>query len=291
MKALVLSGGAAKGAYQIGVLQRLLGELKTKYDIITGISVGAINAAYLAMFPHGQEVECIKNLEGIWRGLSTSDIYVNWIKFKYLSYIFALFKSSLYNSSPLRHLVEEHYDPELIQQSGKKLRIGAVSLNTGEYRIFTENASNMIDAILASSSFPAAFCPIEMDNQLWTDGGVREITPLKVAITEGATEIDVIVTSPKDSLEKTDYSNTPSLLKLGPRVIDIMSSEIMKNDLLRATEINDLIKNGANIPGKSYIPIRIFRPENKLVESSLLFEQQYIGPMIEQGYQDAIKLI
>lgn len=291
MRALVLSGGASKGAYQVGVLKHLLGNLEIKYDIIGGISVGAINAAYLGMHKHGQEKQCIKNLEILWRQLTTDQIYVPWLNWpgalKYLSYIYALFKSSLYNSQPLREFIEKHYDPELIANSGKRLQVGAVSLNTGEYRIFAEDFPQMVDAILASSSFPAAFCPIEIDGQLWTDGGVKEITPLKSVIKAGATEIDVIVTSPKDSI-KTEFNKTPSLLQLGPRIIDIMSGEIMANDLSRALEINKLIKRGATIPRKKYIPIRIFRPKVKLVESSLEFEQKFINPMIKIGYEDAL---
>ena len=67
MRALVLSGGAAKGAYQVGALKYLLGELELKYDAVCGTSVGAINAAFLAMFEHGKEKECIESLEKLWK--------------------------------------------------------------------------------------------------------------------------------------------------------------------------------------------------------------------------------
>lgn len=290
MRALVLSGGAAKGAYQVGVMKHLLGNLQIKYDLVCGISVGAINAAYLGMFPHGQEKECIDGLHKLWLGLSTKDIYVSWVNlpkpFYYLGYIVALFKSSLYNSSPLEELVRSHYSSDKIAHSGKKIRVGAVSLNTGEYKMFTESYPDMPAAILASSSFPMAFKPIKIDGEFWSDGGIREITPLKAAITEGATEIDVIMTSPEGEMVQ-EYEQAPHLLKLGPRILDIMSEEILDNDLNRAIEINKLIEDGASIPNKKHIPIRIYRPEAGLTPNSLLFEQEYIRPMIETGFRQA----
>jgi len=101
----------------------------------------------------------------------------------------------------------------------------------------------------------------------------------------GADAIDVIITSPVKDL--SEFTNNPNIIKLGPRIIDIMSEEIMLNDLSRALEINKLIKSGVKIPNRRYIDIRIFRPDHTLVESSLDFEQEFIGPMIEKGYADA----
>jgi len=295
-RALVLSGGGAKGAYQVGVLKHLLGNLCTKYDALCGISVGAINAGYLAMFKHGEEKHSAKLLEKIWRNLKTRDIYVSWVDaakpLSYLGYIKALWKQSAYNSKPLAKLIADKFDADRIINSGKDLHVGAVSINTGEYRIFDQACGCMIDAILASSSFPVAFCPIEIDGQMWTDGGVRETTPLKCAISLGADDIDVIITSPKRSSFK-EFTN-PSLIQLAPRFVEIMSEKIIATDLDRALDINKLIKCGADVHNKRYINIRIFRPDDELAESSLEasleFEQKIIGPMIERGYADAQKI-
>jgi len=293
MRALVLSGGASKGAYQVGVLKHLVGELKLQYEAIYGISVGAINGGWLSMYPHGQETECIENLEKIWRSLSTKSIYVNWVNLpwplSYLSYLAAIWKPSIYNSTPVMDLIRQNFDQQKMLDSGKKLRVGAVSLNTGEYRIFDETTENMTDAIIASSSFPAAFLPIEIDGQLWTDGGVRRITPLRSAISLGCDSIDVVMTSTDNGL--SPFTNNPNLIDVGPRVIDIMSEEIMTNDISMALKINELIKNGAQIPGKKYINIRIFRPEESLPGSSLKFDQGTIRQKIDIGYADAKRYI
>ncbi len=62
MRALVLSGGGAKGAYEVGALKYLLLDKETQYDIICGVSVGALNASFLSMYPLGQEKVAYQNL-------------------------------------------------------------------------------------------------------------------------------------------------------------------------------------------------------------------------------------
>jgi len=291
MRVLVMSGGGSKGAFQTGVLKHLLGDLEKHYDSISGVSVGAINAAYLGMFKKGQEKECIENLEKFWNNLSTKDIYVGWVNlpkpFYYLGYLVSLFKSSLYNSTPLENLIKNNYNLKKLSLSGKTVRVGAVSVNTGKYRLFDQTYENFIDAILASSSFPMAFKPIKIEGEFWTDGGVKEITPLKSAFLEkDIDEIDVIMTSPKGEGIR-NYEKPPKLLKLGPRILDIMSEEILDNDLDKALKINELIRNGVVIPGKKYVPINIYRPTKQFKFSSLSFEQEDIQPMMAAGYKRA----
>lgn len=290
MRALVLSGGASKGAFQVGVLQHLLGELECQYDILSGISVGAINALGLAMFPHGKEVESIEWIDNLWTNLKPENVYHHWGNLpgflKYLGYLAALWKPSVYNSAPLSKLIKEHYNADLVRNSQKLLRIGAVSLNSGQHRTFTQDHPNIIKATLASSSFPGAFLPIKIEGEYYTDGGVREITPVKSAVRAGASEIDIIITSPSKQ-KSVDFGDDVNIVKLGPRIIDIMSEEIQEKDLQHFLQINRSIQEGAVIPGKKYIPIRIFRPSEKLVENSLDFSQKTIQSMIETGYQKA----
>ena len=78
-KALVLSGGFMHGAFQVGVLQYLLTHLRMKYDMILGVSVGAINGSFISQFPHGQEEEAWVALNKLWEGLKgNEDIYTKW---------------------------------------------------------------------------------------------------------------------------------------------------------------------------------------------------------------------
>src|SRR3990170_691842 len=102
MRALVLSGGGSKGAYQCGVLQYLLNDLGIQYSVLCGVSVGALNAALLAMYPLGQEKQSFESLKNLWTGINTSKVYRKWAFWGELA---ALWKPSLYDSTPLQMLV------------------------------------------------------------------------------------------------------------------------------------------------------------------------------------------
>ena len=156
MKALVHSGGAAKGAWACGVIQHLLGELKINYDIYTGTSVGAINTAFLAMFKSGEEKQAAELLKEWWLKLDNSKIYKPW---PFWGRIAVAWQKSFYDSSPLHSIIRENISLEKIRSSGKKITIGALNLHTGKYTIFNQDNDNFISAILASSAFPAALKP------------------------------------------------------------------------------------------------------------------------------------
>src|SRR3972149_3643646 len=236
MRALVLSGGGSKGAYQCGVLQYLLNDLGTQYNVLCGVSVGALNAALLAMYPLGQELKAFTELKNLWGGINTAKVYKKWAFWGELA---ALWKPSLYDSSPLQILVKTTLDVNKLRSSGKQLRVGAVALGTGEYMSFGQAHPQIADAVIASSAFPAMLTPVTIEGQLWTDGGVRSVTPLKEAIDLGANDIDVVMCSPKDSRQLFP-TNSPTL-KVAERAIDLMNEEIIADDLKVAEYVNQLV--------------------------------------------------
>lgn len=283
MKALVLSGGGSKGAYQVGALLYLLGLKDIKYDILCGVSVGAINASYLSQFKNEDNNKASIQLANLWRNLRTSNVHKRWFPFGRLH---GLVESSFYNSVPLRSVIESNYNPEMTNQSGKTLLVGSVSLNTGKYRLFN-NLENMVDAILASSSFPAFLAPSYIDDQWWTDGGVRNITPVEAAINSGATEIHIVMTSPEGSTIK-NYTKKPSAIDIAMRSIEIMTDEIIENDIKLMHLYNNLAgKSGYE--DRKYIEIKIIRPKEALQINSLKFQKDKIAKLIKTGFQDATK--
>jgi NTE family protein len=285
MKALVLSGGGAKGAYQVGALKYLLSEKKIQYDIICGVSVGAINASFLAMFPKGQEAESWKQLNELWSGISTKTIYKNWFP---LSYIEALWKPSVYDSSPLADMIKNHLDGNRIKTSGKLLRMGATGLDTGKYHIFDENYPNLPGAVLASSAFPVMFLPIELEGQLWSDGGLKNITPLKAAIEAGATDIDVINCSAVND-PSSSFKSDNNAINIALRGLSLMCDQITASDMKICDLVNQLVKAGV-APDKKLINMRVISPITNLPQSSLNFDQPNVQAMITAGYADAQKI-
>jgi len=280
-----MSGGGAKGAYQVGVLRKWLGEEKKEYDILCGVSVGALNASFLAMYGPGFTGQSYTDLKALWDGLTTASIYRKW---PFWGEAAALWKPSVYDSTPLQTLVRTRLDVAKVGASGKKLRVGAVDLESGEYRVFGEDYRHLQEAVLASSSFPAMLLPIWLEGSRWTDGGVRTVTPIKAAIDLGATEIDVVLCAAKD--QSSNLPAKPNALWVAERSVDLMGDQIIADDFQVACEVNEVLKHDMTLPWWSsprrLVAMRLVRPEHGVGES-LDFSPDKIRAMMEKGYEDA----
>lgn len=279
MRALVLSGGGSKGAYEVGAVQHLMGQLKRQYEIYSGVSVGAINCAVLAQFNTGKEDFAASELARLWEGLGHSKIYNYWFGW----HLAALWKPSLYDSKPLQKVVRASLKAEAIKNSGKSLCVGAVSLETGDYRQFDENYEGIVDAVLASSAFPALLTPVEMGGVLWTDGGVRSNTPIKSAIALGATSIDVVMCSPP---KVKTLGGKVKTLNIAVRAIDLLTDTVNNYDLDKALLYNRLVRAGAEAVKKE-IEITVIRPSEELTEDLLNFDSKVLDRMRQRGLEDA----
>lgn len=259
--ALVLSGGAAKGSMQFGILKYLC-EQGLKPNVVYGTSVGSLNAC-------GYSHVGIEGLEQFWARIKKmSDVFkFNWTTLLFLS-------KGLYHGKPLRALIAE------VVASGKPsipTYACKVNLVTGE-TVYTEaNDPDYIDSVLASSSVPGISEPVGE----WVDGGVREQSPLKKAIDDGADKIIVILCNPyRENPEPGDMGNW---IKNAIRATDILSHEVFKNDIDSCLWYNRNL-----MPGKRFIEIEVYAPE-KLVIDSHDFTQEKIQPAIQYGYECAKK--
>lgn len=286
-RALCLSGGGSKGSWMLGVINKLMGEQGLDYSIMTGVSVGALIIAGLSQQPFGSPRESINTIEKFWvDNVSTIKIYKRWFPF---GRFHGLWKSSLYDSEPIRSMFKNFFDPQLAMECGRELAVGAVNLNTGKTFFARETHSKFTDFVLASSAFPVFFSPVEIDGQSWSDGGIKETTPLGQAIKMGAEEIDLIIT--ERDLFGSKHWNTKSF-KAFPdqllRTIELMGLRMMKRDV----EITKL-KNALSVVDSRYrkIKLRIFIPSETLIDNSLNFNPQYIKRMMEIGFRDGDRFI
>lgn len=230
---LILSGGGAKGAFQVGALDYLINEKKVDFDIICGVSVGALNASMVAQGDSN-------TLKKLWLEIkSPRDIFRQRL-FGVLGGLFGA--DSVYSNRPLWKKIDQYVDPEKIRKKGKELRIGTVSLQTGEYISVNQNFPDLKKWILASTSIPVTFEPINLDKKQVIDGGVREITPLSTAIELGAERIFVILASPTNVRHHPDKEYR-SLMEIGVRSLDIVLAEVCANDLRIAEMVNANIRS------------------------------------------------
>jgi predicted acylesterase/phospholipase RssA len=281
MRALVLSGGGVKGAYQVGALKKWIGDDGHDYDIFCGTSVGALNSAYLSQYGKGETTPAWEALRGLWSRVDETNVKKSWFPFGLFS---ALWKSSAYDSAPLRRWVLSELDVAKIKRSSKQLRVVACSWNSGNIKIASEKDEDIAQWVLASSSYPVLLSPIPLRDELWTDGGLRVVTPLGEAIRAGATHVDVIMCSdPEHSahFEPAGKAAIPSFLM---RAIDVCNDAVMVADLKTCGLKNRLAKLDAQYRD---VTIRLLQPRVRIAVDSLDFAPKGIEEMIKVGYEDA----
>lgn len=233
--AIVLSGGGAKGAFQVGVLDELVTNRGVRIDIAVGTSTGAIQALAVAQ-------DDIPKLLALWSGLRrNSDIYIK----RPLGAAGALLGSrSIYDARGLKRLLRDAADEDRLRASGRKLRLGVVNLGTGIFRTIDESVPGIDNWVYASCAMPVFFEPLKTRDsagreEQWVDGGVRDVTPLDSAMELNPRGIIIVRASPKPrpGTPRT-YGN---LIDIGLRAVSILQSEVSMNDLANATLINDMI--------------------------------------------------
>lgn len=281
MRALVLGGGAVKGAYELGAIKYLIKDLGKQYDIICGVSVGALNGSHLAMYSKEEQYKGVDYLSTVWDTINNDKVRKDWFPFGVVS---GLWKESIYNSQPLMDLVRKNLDLETIRKNGVQVAVGAVSITTGNYKCFTQLDDSFIDGVIASSADPIGLCPIMIDGELWSDGGLKHIVPIQAAIDLGAEDLDIVMCHPKQNT--STYTKSWGIKGFGLRCLDLMTDQIEDSDVKLTLLYNKLVNAGL-APDKKYLNVKIIRPEKNLECSALEFDHEAIEKMIAQGYEDA----
>jgi NTE family protein len=232
--ALVLSGGGAKGAFECGA-EKYAREVKGyQWDIIAGVSVGALNGVMLAM-------EKYTRLYEVWNTISNDQVYTG--GFNLPSIIKLLFGAkSFFTNDPLWRMLQKELEPDKIKAD---LRIGAVSLVTGEYVEFLADSPNLAEAVLASTVMPIIWTPVDVSPlyQSMVDGGVRNISPIGDVLAAEPDEVVIINCSPEtfDALPKPPAD----IGKIGLRTLDILLNELFRSDMREFVRINHLVQQAA----------------------------------------------
>ncbi len=187
-RALILSGGGARGAFQVGVW-KYLREINWTPDLICGTSIGAVNAAAIGS---GMSVE---RLIDIWKTHNRSEIY----RLKALKVLSSAlygrpFKSVL-DTAPMRAMLTRHLNLEALRRSPIEIIISAVHLATGRLHLYNQDVIE-IDHLMASSAMPILFPWQPIHGELFWDGGVMANSPLFIALEKKIEEIIVVLLSP-----------------------------------------------------------------------------------------------
>lgn len=299
-KALVLSGGSIKGAFQAGAIETILNE-GFRPDAIYGISVGSLNGAFLADRAGRQQAQ---NGSVDWPsiGRELTEFWVTRVtdpeaiaeRHGALTLAWQLIRKTfngLSKTDGLQRLVREVLDTDHIRTSPVRLGVGSVNVVDGSLIQATNENPNLIDYVIASTAIPVVMPFAEIENRVLVDGGVRDVAPLRFATDFQAKEIWCVVCQPKD-LESVAMNFRDPFPYAG-RLMEIVTNELVNNDLAYASFVNrhapedGTFATEGPFAGKRKLDIKVVRPRRKIPVELDAFTPQDIRSMIERGREAA----
>lgn len=276
-RALLLSGGGARASYQVGVLRAIANilprEASNPFQIITGASAGALNAASIAT--HAQRLRTgVRTLEFVWSNISSDQVYTldsgglissasNWV-FSFLANRRRDTPASLLNNAPLETLLGKVIKFERLQRgidAGylEALAITASGYTSGESVSFFQGVAGLqnwhkahrvgirstlsVQHLLASTAIPTLFPAVRINREFFGDGAIRQLSPLSPAIKLGADRILAVgVSSNKPGSPPRDAAPShPSLTQILAHILNSAFVDTLTNDMEALRRVNKLL--------------------------------------------------
>jgi len=299
--ALVLSGGGARAAYQVGVLGAVADWLPPDapcpFAVLVGTSAGAINAAALAA--RGQRLrEAVTELERVWDGFHLEQVVrtdTGAVLRAGLHWAVSLLSGgwllppprSLLDTTPLRELLRRTVPLEQIPASIAAGPVHALAVATTSYRsgqavaFFEATPATRewqrarragvrrpidLDVLMASSAIPFIFPAARIDSDHYGDGAMRQLAPLSPAVHLGANRLLVVGTRADAAASPADgvTGSPPSPGHLLGFVLDSVFTDGLSIDLERLRQINELLAADAtgHDPGRRPIEVLVIQPSD-----------------------------
>lgn len=307
---LILTGGGARAAYQVGVLKAIAELLpyrsRLPFDVVCGTSAGALNAVTLVVnarhFRKG-----VRYLLNIWNNAQVTDIYradaigvlansLRWVFGLMLSVLGSnwLNRVSLLDNTPLRTFLERTLPCELIQRHIDDGLVHAVSITASGYGsghsvTFYQGAPDIepwkrtrrvgvptqidIQHLMASSAIPFLFPAVHVNREFFGDGSMRQIAPISSALHLGAERVLVVGVghSPDSKEEKrAKIEHYPALSEIAGHALDSIFIDGLEVDLERMQRINTILKA---IPEEMHASLGLRHIEALLISPSQPLEK------------------
>jgi NTE family protein len=272
--ALILTGGGARAAYQVGVLaavrEMLPDPARNPFPILCGTSAGAINAAAVAV---GAEDfgAAVHNLRRIWESFHAGDIYradpigiaasgASWLSALALGWFVRKSPRSLLDTSPLRRMLAEHIDLSRLESAIANHALHSVSITcsgyaSGESVSFFQGRQDIepwrrtqrigahvkldVEHLMASSAIPFIFPAVKLNREYFGDGSMRQLSPISPAIHMGAERVLVIGPGRmEDMIPRRHADRYPSLAQIAGHALSSIFLDSLSVDLERMKRIN-----------------------------------------------------
>ena len=273
---LVLTGGGARAAYQVGVVKAvrdILGKPKANpFPILCGTSAGAVNAATLAVFADDYS-RAVANLLEVWEHMHCHHIYRTdpWSIVKsgarWLSAVMLISRRnpvSLLDNTPLAEMLSRTLDFDRVQQNIDSGALYAVSVTASGYTSgqsvsFFQGAPGLEgwernqrigaavalkhEYLLASAALPFLFPAVKVHREYFGDGSMRQIAPVSPALHLGADRV-LIVGTGRQTLEQARSRSTvyPSLAQVAGHALNSIFLDSLMVDIERLERINRTVR-------------------------------------------------
>jgi NTE family protein len=273
---LVLTGGGARAAYQVGVLKAvrdILGNpVKNPFSILCGTSAGAINAATLAVYADDFNA-AVAQLLAVWERMRCHHIYRtdawNIVKSgaRWLAALMLVSRRnpvSFLDNAPLREMLERNLDCQRIQKNIDAgalyaLCVTASGYTSGQSVSFFQGGSGIepwqrnqrvgaavtikVDYLLASAALPFLFPAVKVHREYFGDGTMRQIAPVSPALHLGADRVLIIGTGRQNVDDTRARSNTyPSLAQVAGHALNSIFLDSLMVDIERLERINRTVR-------------------------------------------------
>jgi NTE family protein len=287
--AMILSGGGARGAYEVGVLWYIFDDLTRilggppRIDILCGTSVGAINACYLAAHL-ADPVLGLRRLVDLWSDVELTRVLGFGVR-QVLTLPRVLLGGGdgygLFDVRPMAELVQREISWRAVARCLRKgmlraLTVSCTEVSTGRTAVFMQTAPNLTiptavpprtifrpDRIgphhaLASAAIPLLFPPVRIDGELHLDGGLRQNTPIAPALRLGATHIFAIGSSREVSgrvvreAGHIETARAPGAAFLLGKVLNAFLLDHIDVDIELLTRINNVLVDGTRAYGGGF---------------------------------------
>ncbi|RAK01702.1 patatin-like phospholipase family protein [Aliidiomarina maris] len=298
--ALMLTGGGARAAYQVGVLKGVASLVPRAHPlpfrILAGTSAGALNAAAMAGYASNFHL-AVKKVEQVWANFSTDQVYrcsTGEVFGHLISRVGRMFQSesshqhaaSLFDNQPLRELIERVVDFKKVDRQISRgylraLAVTASCYNNGHSISFFEGHPNYHnwkranregvrtrltkEHLMASAAIPLIFPAIELQHKYFGDGAIHQISPLSPAIHLGASKIMVIGVDQPHMEEHLQRQYTPSSATIAGHLLDTIFADTLNSDVERLQRINgtirELNKAGVEHPDLRLVDTLIIKPQ------------------------------
>jgi NTE family protein len=287
--AMILSGGGARGAYEVGTLWYIFDDLTRmrgappRIDILCGTSVGAINACYLAAHL-GDPVLGLRRLVHLWSELQITRV-LGFGARQFVGIPRLLLGggdegTGLFDVRPMAELVQREISWRAVARTLRKrqlraLTVSTTEVSTGRTVVFMQTAPDVevpsaapprtlfrADHIgphhaLASAAIPLLFPPVRIDDELYLDGGLRQNTPIAPALRLGATHIFAIGSSREilgvRAHEGVRSARAPGAAFLLGKVLNAFLLDHVDVDLELLRRLNHVILDGSNAYGPAFV--------------------------------------